>query len=180
MLLAVKDRSSVENLPQLLGVLRQGLNDPVGDQKPTGHKKICQGHYTARESRVVMQPCKTLGSKLEINSSVFPLPSSFCLKPNIMQTAAAFPLLRPLQHQNLSVSKNSCQHLKICLASTWKQRRNCLRYHLISPGALRPAKSRTQQNRIPSPPATQASRVNCSTQEVMQTSPTWSSFLFSS
>lgn len=157
-------------------MLSQGLNDPVGDQKPSGHKKICQEHYTAQEFRVVMQPCKILCGKLEINFSVLPLPSPCCLKPNTVQQ---HPLcLDPCQHQNFSLSKNSCQHLKICLASSWEQRKKCLRYHLIPPGSH--ALLRENPTETASPLATQTSRVNCSAQEVMQNSPSRSSFFFSS
>lgn len=97
-----------------------------------------------------MQPCKTLSSKLEINFSVFSLNSPFfCLKPSIMQTAAASPLLRPLLTPKSFTFENSCQHLKICLASTWKQRMNCLTYHLIPPGTWALLRAEPSQNRIP-------------------------------
>lgn len=122
-----------------------------------------------------MQPCKILCGKLEINFSVLPLPSPCCLKPNTVQQ---HPLcLDPCQHQNFSLSKNSCQHLKICLASSWEQRKKCLRYHLIPPGSH--ALLRENPTETASPLATQTSRVNCSAQEVMQNSPSRSSFFFS-
>lgn len=121
-----------------------------------------------------MQPCKILCGKLEINFSVLPLPSPCCLKPNTVQQ---HPLcLDPCQHQNFSLSKNSCQHLKICLASSREQRKKCLRYHLIPPGSH--ALLRENPTETASPLATQTSRVNCSAQEVMQNSPSRSSFFF--
>lgn len=96
-----------------------------------------------------MQPCKTLGSKMKINFSVFPLPSAFCLKPNIMQTAAASPLLRPLLTPKSFTFKEQLSAFKICLASSGKQRKNCLRYHLIPPGAHALLRAEPNQNCLP-------------------------------
>lgn len=157
-------------------MLSQGLNDPVGDQKPAGHKKPVRGTTQHEEVRVVMQPCKILCGKLEINFSVFPLP--FTLLPEAHYSAAASPLLRPLLTPKSFTFKEQLSAFKD-LSGQLSEAEEELPQVPPNPSRFTcPAEKNPTETA--SPPAPQTSRVNCSAQEVMQNSPTRSSFFFPS
>lgn len=96
-----------------------------------------------------MQPCKTLGSPFEINFSVFPLPSPSCLMLNIMETAAASPLLRPLLTPKSFTFKEQLSAFRDLPGQHLEAEEEQPQVPPDPSRCTYPAESRTQQNCIP-------------------------------